>query len=208
MYALLPSKGRLLTNDLSDFSPAASNFRTESIKQKESKEEEDEGEELTLTPSLLEAFQATLQTYNITLHFISGPWSHFPSLYSNKQLKGFDLILTSETIYQPESYKDLIEILKLGRSSRRYKDSESALPLHSAGDSKPLESTFTSLSLHSSDSSSSRRPSALIASKILYFGVGGSIDQFSALVRSEGGTMEEVWRNDGGVGRGIWSVSW
>ncbi|KAG6877151.1 hypothetical protein C0992_010681 [Termitomyces sp. T32_za158] len=48
----------------------------------------------------------------------------------------------------------------------------------------------------------------LVAAKILYFGVGGGVEEFVARVKDEGGLVETVWEVASGVGRRVMSVKW
>jgi protein-histidine N-methyltransferase len=178
-----------------DFSNAASEVRED----QDSKQENHE-EELSLSTELLEAFQSSLRMYHVELHFTSGPWSRFTTLDSTTSHQHFDLILTSETIYRCESYKDLISIIKSGISS----PSTTITPKEASSDLVP-SSLITSSSNPTSSISQTRRY-ALVASKVLYFGVGGGIDEFSKCIRAEGCNVEEVWSNKTGVGRKILQI--
>ncbi|ODQ63729.1 hypothetical protein NADFUDRAFT_53384 [Nadsonia fulvescens var. elongata DSM 6958] len=57
--------------------------------------------ELEVTAALVQAFIETLQTKFISLDFISGAWS--PEFVQAAEAPSYDLILASETIYQPET---------------------------------------------------------------------------------------------------------
>ncbi|KAG6913711.1 hypothetical protein DXG01_004757 [Tephrocybe rancida] len=48
----------------------------------------------------------------------------------------------------------------------------------------------------------------LVAAKVLYFGVGGGVEEFAARVKDEGGTVDNVWEVAAGVGRRVMSISW
>ncbi|KAG6915351.1 hypothetical protein DXG01_012025 [Tephrocybe rancida] len=48
----------------------------------------------------------------------------------------------------------------------------------------------------------------LVAAKVLYFGVGGGVEEFAARVKDEGGTVDNVWEVAAGVGRHVMSISW
>ncbi|KAG5640438.1 hypothetical protein DXG03_008671 [Asterophora parasitica] len=48
----------------------------------------------------------------------------------------------------------------------------------------------------------------LVASKVLYFGVGGGVEEFVTRVKGEGGNVERVWEIRVGVGRRIMRVRW
>ncbi|CAE6511946.1 unnamed protein product [Rhizoctonia solani] len=62
--------------------------------------------DLVFTPSLRSAFLDSLAAHHIELRFFSGPWDGFnPST-------PYDLVLTSETIYQPTSVPSLVRLLR------------------------------------------------------------------------------------------------
>lgn len=95
---------------------------------------------LTITPDIVSQFTQTLNSLNITLKFISGSWSSdFISL-----LPPIDLILSSETIYSPET-----------------------MPL--------LANIIIDLLRHPNSK-------ALVAAKDYYFGVGGSVIDFTTYI--------------------------
>jgi protein-histidine N-methyltransferase len=53
-----------------------------------------------------------------------------------------------------------------------------------------------------------RTPLCLVAAKVLYFGVGGGVQEFVRAVEGEGGTVHTVWEHREGVGRRIMRVEW
>lgn len=96
-------------------------------------------DELLLTPALLEKFTSDLQQRGLDLHFISGSWgSEFLGLVCTYSP---DVVLTSETIYSPDSLPLVLDMLI-----------------------KLFEEKSTYL--------------GLVAAKLYYFGVGGSIKEF------------------------------
>ena len=48
----------------------------------------------------------------------------------------------------------------------------------------------------------------LVAAKVLYFGVGGGVQEFVRAVEDQGGTVHVVWEHREGVGRRIMRVEW
>ncbi|RCK60800.1 Histidine protein methyltransferase 1 [Candida viswanathii] len=67
-------------------------------------------DELFLTSQLLEQFKADLAGFNIDLKFISGGWGNeFNQLVANDAI---DFIISSETIYSPESLPIVAESIK------------------------------------------------------------------------------------------------
>ena len=137
-----------------------------------------EEEELDITPDLLSAFQQDLANRNITIDFISGAWSpafvDFVATTQDPHQYKQTLILASETIYAPASLTPFSETLL-------------QLLRRSAGEEQQRA-----------------RARALIAAKKVYFGVGGGVDEFLAVLGRIGGDgVEVVQRLDvqsGGVG--------
>lgn len=77
--------------------------------------DDSDNQDLEITPELVERFAADLKAKNITLNFISGPWSSALAnlIPVSAPDRGF-VILAAETIYSPEStlaFVDLLEIL-------------------------------------------------------------------------------------------------
>ncbi|CAE6452427.1 unnamed protein product [Rhizoctonia solani] len=62
--------------------------------------------DLAFTPSLRSAFLDSLAAHRIQLGFFSGPWDAF------HPKAPYDLVLTSETIYQPTSLPSLVRLLQ------------------------------------------------------------------------------------------------
>ncbi|CAE6410605.1 unnamed protein product [Rhizoctonia solani] len=62
--------------------------------------------DLAFTPALRAAFLNSLASLHIELQFFSGPWEGFAPTTP------YDLVLTSETIYQPTSLPSLVRLLR------------------------------------------------------------------------------------------------
>lgn len=146
--------------------------------------------ELPITPELKSAFLASLGAHKISIRFFSGSWDTFD--ISNTGGK-YDIVLTSETIYQTESLPSLIKLMKsvCGCSDRSLEAlASSQLSLASKADTSYL---------------------CLVAAKVLYFGVGGGVSEFLNAVKDHGaaeGGVETVWEHKLGVGRKIMRVRW
>lgn len=104
-----------------------------------------------------------LNNYSGKVRFFCGDWSGLPSLLPAHQQS---LILTSETIYRPESYHLLLSIFD-----------------------------------HTLRKNSSS--SVLVAAKDYYFGLGGSVEEFAQVARSQGWQVSRVWNHSDGVPRSI-----
>jgi protein-histidine N-methyltransferase len=62
--------------------------------------------------------------------------------------------------------------------------------------------------LHAVMREAPHRTLCLVAAKVLYFGVGGGVQEFVRAVEDEGGTVHVVWEHREGVGRRIMRVEW
>jgi protein-histidine N-methyltransferase len=138
-----------------------------------------DGEELELTPEVLEGFKLSLSSHRITLSFLSGAWSselidllYRSGLPADLPATTKTLLLGSETIYSPfalESFSvALLAILQRERGERP------------GGEAR-----------------------ALIAAKRLYFGVGGSLDDFVDKMRGLGTSVRTLFEETQGVHRGV-----
>ncbi|KJA26922.1 hypothetical protein HYPSUDRAFT_132346 [Hypholoma sublateritium FD-334 SS-4] len=148
--------------------------------------------EVIITPQLKSAFLESLASLNITLRFFSGSWDTFSPIETAGK-SGYDVLLTSETIYRTESLGPLINLM------------------HSActGKAPPtLESLVSDLNISKSTPSESRPSLCLVAAKVLYFGVGGGVSDFLQAIEGHKGRVETVLERRAGVGRKIMRVYW
>lgn len=145
--------------------------------------------ELPITPELKEAFLASLESLNISLHFFSGSWDSFDPLKTAGPT-GYDIVLTSETIYRTESLPPLLNLMASACTGRP----------------TSLEGIVSSLSIE--ESGSSKDYLCLVAAKVLYFGVGGGVSDFVRAVEGRKGRIETVLERTAGVGRKIMRVWW
>lgn len=139
-------------------------------------------DELELTPEVLRQFQDFLASSQVSLNFISGGWSEelVDLLYQGQsKLDGtnansFDtLLLGAETIYSPFALEAFNEMV------------------------------FAILSREQRERGSDCRSQALVGAKRLYFGVGGSLDDFVDKARGKGATVTQVAEETEGVRRGV-----
>ncbi|KAI0154841.1 hypothetical protein GGR57DRAFT_98262 [Xylariaceae sp. FL1272] len=134
--------------------------------------------ELDLTPEILEAFQAFLLTRRISLSFFSGAWSHeFIELFADIPTHSSDSDVQESTVV-------------LGAETIY---SPFAL------------SSFlqTILALMQREKTQARMAAVLVGAKRLYFGVGGSLDDFVVQAREQGATVESLREETEGVRRGV-----
>ncbi|KAJ4468837.1 hypothetical protein J3R30DRAFT_3714343 [Lentinula aciculospora] len=167
--------------------------------------------DLPVTSSLKNAFQQSLEKYNVQLRFFGGSWKNFKNLIrdSNAQanqsqaqhtfergLRGYDILLTSETIYRTDSVPELLHAMW-----------EATRPFSSSS-SSPSDN-FSRLAIF--------EPNPLlilVAAKVFYFGVGGGLDVFAEAVNKWDGApganiqVTTVWEKNVGVGRRIVRVVW
>lgn len=157
--------------------------------------------ELSVTPELLLAFQDSLAEQKIHLRFFCGSWEAFSRedpLFKDP----FDIVLTSETIYQPSSNLSLATLLR--RASIRNLDAVNAQTHVS---DERVSSLVSQLSLDTREVGEDGRM-CLVAAKVLYFGVGGSIVDFEHVVKEHGGQVSIIHQTEKGVGRKIMRIDW
>lgn len=70
--------------------------------------------ELGLSSALQSAFLASLDEHRIKIRLLSGPWDKFNihEIIGGTDSQSYDLVLTSETIYQPSSLPSLVRLLR------------------------------------------------------------------------------------------------
>jgi len=137
--------------------------------------------ELELTEEVVRAFKASLSSNHISVSFLSGPWS-----------PEFVELLYSLAPATPASSAARINTLVLGSET-----------IYSPFALESFASTLLSILERERESSSKGKAMALIAAKRLYFGVGGSLDDFIARMRGLGATVETLREETDGVRRGV-----
>jgi protein-histidine N-methyltransferase len=132
---------------------------------------------------MLEGVTASRNQHSIQLRFSAGSWSTFePRQQSDAP---FDLVVTSETIYRSANVPALLSVLR-SASTREQQ--------HKGG-------LFASFSMFGKVPDA--QPLILVAAKILYFGVGGSVDEFEGIAKALGASVTTVHETNVGVGRRI-----
>jgi protein-histidine N-methyltransferase len=137
-----------------------------------------EGEELDLTPEILDAFQEFLSSRRISLLFFSGAWSpEFVSMITNVQsstdgpiMEQSTVVIGAETIYSPFALSSFLQ---------------------------------TILALLHHEKARGQVAEVLVGAKRLYFGVGGSLDDFVVQAREQGAIVEQLREETEGVRRGV-----
>ncbi|PPR01981.1 hypothetical protein CVT24_011108 [Panaeolus cyanescens] len=149
--------------------------------------------ELSITPDLKTAFSQSLASNNISLRFFSGSWDTFyPEKIAGST--GYDVLLTSETIYSPESLEPLLNLLQKICAPSPDKQATSLAALSLNDDGKGAHSQSHCI--------------CLVAAKVIYFGVGGGVEDFVKEVKNRGGNVETVLEHSVGVGRKVMRLSW
>ncbi|KAJ1331134.1 protein-histidine N-methyltransferase [Microdochium nivale] len=134
--------------------------------------------ELELSAEVLAAFQEFLRARKITLEFFSGGWSdEFVALLSSKDSEENSSVPNRDTII-------------LGAETIY-----SPFALDSF--------THTIFTLMGLEQKRGNNAEALVGAKRLYFGVGGSLDDFVAKSRNLGAHVEQVREETEGVRRGV-----
>lgn len=159
---------------------------SEPEKQTQEKEKEEE-EELDITPELLENFQQDLTKRGITVDFISGAWS----------TAFVDLVFSSSSMEENGRNNQTLVLA-----------SETIYSPSSLG---AFSETLLALLQRSAATTEASKSRALVAAKKVYFGVGGGVDEFLAVLKeaSHGSDVDvnEVDIISGGVGRVILEVA-
>ncbi|BGO89679.1 hypothetical protein NBRC10512_007179 [Rhodotorula toruloides] len=67
---------------------------------------------LEVTPEFLDSFDAFLEQENIDLRFFDGDWAGMDDAVKKQEEGGYDLVLTSETVYSLSSLEPLLNLLE------------------------------------------------------------------------------------------------
>lgn len=135
--------------------------------------------ELELTPDVLEAFENFLRSANISLSFVSGGWS--PCLVD----------LLYDDVLPPNHSPDTRTLL-LGAET-----------IYSPFALQAFADTLVHIFQKESKEHLTSQKVALVAAKRLYFGVGGSLDDFVSRMRSLGVVVETLREETEGVRRAV-----
>lgn len=136
-------------------------------------------EELELTPEVLDAFRQSLSSNRIALSFLSGAWSS----------EFVDLLYRSGV---PEEIPETTRTLLLGSET-----------IYSPFALESFSGTLLSILQQERRDRPSGNARALIAAKRLYFGVGGSLDDFVDRMRGLGAAVRTLFEETQGVHRGV-----
>ena len=151
--------------------------------------------DLDISPALTSSFTTALQDAGIHISTISGAWGPtFLSLLSTTSIDGRGNDENAAAVHRPKMTLILASETIYSPSSIR-EFTQTVLALLKANSQRPTD-----------------RAVALVAAKRVYFGVGGGVDEFLAVLAEMGGSARCVWDSseaDGGghgVGRCILEV--
>lgn len=143
--------------------------------------------ELDLTPELLEAFVDSLSSRKISLHFFSGAWS-----------PEFVDLVVEKTAAAAAAAGDGAA----GAGAKRR--ATVVIGAETIYSPFALDAfTQTLFALMEDEKARGNSAEALVGAKKLYFGVGGSLDDFVAKANELGTHTEQVWEETEGVRRGV-----
>lgn len=135
--------------------------------------------ELELTPEIIEEFRAFLESSHITLSFLSGAWSQ----------EFLDLLYQSKS----QSATALTErALVLGAET-----------IYSPFALASFTETLLAILRKERDTTPDGQAAAMVAAKRVYFGVGGSLDDFVSKMQNLGASVEALREESYGVRRGV-----
>lgn len=164
------------------------NYLVNQQRQNQNQEEgEEEEEELDITLELLDTFQQDLANRDITIDFISGAWS-----------PAFVDLTFSSAANKTANGKGNSQTLILASET-----------IYSPSSLGAFSETLLSL-LRWSAGAEGSKTRALVAAKKVYFGVGGGVDEFLAVLRNIGNSEIEVKQvadlKSEGVGRVVLEI--
>ncbi|GKT42233.1 histidine protein methyltransferase 1 [Colletotrichum spaethianum] len=136
-------------------------------------------DELELTPEVLQHFQDFLTSSQISLNFISGGWS-------------VELV---DLLYETQS--------KLDKSDNFDTLLVGAETIYSPFALEAFNEMVFAILIREQSERSNCQSQALVGAKRLYFGVGGSLDDFVDKARGKGATVDQVREEAEGVRRGV-----
>jgi len=175
--------------------------------------------DLEITPDLLSTFQTSLHSRKISLNFLSGAWSpefvqNFQTISPPSNPKNDDknddkdndtnpplLILAAETIYSPLALKTFTSSL-MSILEGEIASSSTHVVAVAMTDSISSTEIDPMPALRETRAAST----ALVAAKKVYFGVGGSMEDFCEGVRARGAEVVGVREESDGVRRAVVEV--
>ncbi|ODN82914.1 hypothetical protein L202_01164 [Cryptococcus amylolentus CBS 6039] len=157
---------------------------------------------LSLNEDLIAAFKSLLEERGIDVKFSHGHWEGL-SKELEQQDEKYGLVLTAETIYSPESTPALIGVLREAIGKQAGNVEHKQVQLESGLGSLSVQEAWATAPL-----AEITRGHALVAAKVLYFGVGGDLQTFVETVEKDGAQTSTVKHWSQGVGRKVVQVGW
>lgn len=143
--------------------------------------------ELEIGPGNLQNFKYSLAKHNIEISTISGAWGT-----KFIELVGSEAFPISSSLSCPKARRETLIL--------------ASETIYSPSSINSFVSTL--LDLLTAAEAKGRTAKALIAAKKVYFGIGGGIDDFVAILQENGGQASIVWELEGeGVDRAILEVT-
>ncbi|KAI0724844.1 hypothetical protein C8Q72DRAFT_786592, partial [Fomitopsis betulina] len=159
---------------------------------------------LPFLPELVAAFLASLRERHITIRLFSGSWEAFDVTRAGGP---FDIVLTSETIYRPESLPALVRVMR-----------DACRGVSGLAGSLERKTEQIGIRDAKGEWAGGCAPYlCFVAAKRVYFGVGGGVAEFIAAVEggdgapqkeSTGAKVETIWERAEGVKRIVMRVTW
>ncbi|KAH9932257.1 uncharacterized protein B0H18DRAFT_51803 [Fomitopsis serialis] len=167
---------------------------------------------LPFSPQLIAAFLASLEEHRISIRFFCGSWEAFDVERAGGP---FDVVLTSETIYRPESLPALVRVMREACARERAGGLEEETARMAIRDGADVGEGADAVPYL-----------CLVAAKRVYFGVGGGVAEFVKAVEqysratgtgvassysqevSARAKVETVWEFTEGVKRIVMRVLW
>ncbi|OWZ55984.1 hypothetical protein C349_00681 [Cryptococcus neoformans var. grubii Br795] len=157
---------------------------------------------LSLNKDLVEAFQKLLKERGIELIFTYGHWEGL-SKKLKEEKDGYGLVLTAETIYSQDSTPALIDVLREAVGKSGPIEHKADVELESSLEDLRVKDDWTKRPLREISSGL-----ALVAAKVLYFGVGGGLQAFLHAAEANGAYHCTVKEWSQGVGRKVVQIGW
>jgi protein-histidine N-methyltransferase len=151
----------------------------------------DEGE-LALSPSLIESFLNSLHHFGVRISFFSGAWStEFMDLIQLRMGLNVTIEADTENMNRDLNTKGLLIV--------------GAETIYSPSALESFANILMSI-LQSGSKVEKKMRRALVAAKRVYFGVGGSMQDFCTMVQEKGGVYNNIREEDVGVRRTVIEV--
>lgn len=165
---------------------AASTATSQDVMYSVDEDTETELNELALPEELLDSFLAFLKQHDIELKLFAGSWQTCPLPTDDQP---YDVVLTSETVYEPDNLDSLCALLQR------------------AATSKTTTTTTATTTADPANASPKDDQLSLVACKRVYFGVGGGELAFKDKIHDKA-QVSNIWSSSKGVERTVMRIVW